>query len=289
MRFTPAELSAGARPLPRRPRRGATTLILLVLGAALACAAWLGWRNGWLRPAAMPDAMPMILPSPSPSTSSAAIVTAGNLIATNAALADATARLTALQQRLAELNQQALAAESHASRAEALLVAFAARRAIERGQPLGVVEPALRVRFGASQPNAVDRIISAAQKPETLADLSSEFATLEPRLVSGPANEGLLDWAARQAGAIFVIRHEGMPSPAPESRLARARAAIATARVDLAIAEVSRMPGKDAATDWLAHARDWIATEHALDQIEGAALALPAVAPAPAPVAVANP
>jgi hypothetical protein len=259
-------------------------LAALVL-AGLGGGAWYGWHTGWLRAALAPVTNdPVATPLASPSATTAAIAAQGNLIATNAALADAAARLTALQQRLAELNQQTMAASGQASRAESLLVAFAARRAVERGQPLGYLETALRVRFGESQSKAVDAVVTAAQKPVTLAGLTEEFATLAPRLVSGPASEGTWDWLGRQVGSMFIIRHDDTPSPAPESRMARARAALNGQRVDLAIAEVERMPGKDGATDWLAHAREWVATQHALDQLESAALATPTVAPiAPQP------
>jgi hypothetical protein len=262
------------------------SLVLILLAGG----AWFGWHSGWLRtvlPTITVDAT--AAPAASPSATTAAIVAQSNLIATNAALTDATVRLTALQQQLAELNQQAVAASGQATRAEALLVAFAARRAIERGQPLGYLEPALRMRFGDSQPAAVDQVIAAALKPVTIGGLTEEFAALEPRLAGGPANEGQWEWLTREIGSMFVIRHDDTPSPAPESRIARARAALAGERVDLAIAEVSRMPGKDAATDWLAHARDWVATQHALDQLESAALSIPTVAPAPVPPPPAKP
>ena len=257
--------------------------------AGLGGGAWYGWHTGWLR-----TALPMITdpatnpPSASasaaPSAASATIVAQGNLIATNAALADATARLTALQQRLAELGQQAAAASGQATRAESLLVALAARRAIDRGQPLGYLETALRIRFGEGQPTAVDQIVAAAQKPVTMGGLTEEFTLITPKLVNGPANEGSWDWLSRQFAGLFVIRHDDMPSPAPESRINRARIALAGQRVDLAMAEIQRMPGKDAATDWIAHAREWQATQHALDQLESAALA-----PAPAPASPATP
>jgi hypothetical protein len=257
-------------------------VLAVVVLAGLGGGAWYGWQTGWLRTVLPPAASASATaPLASPSATTAAIVTQGNLIATNAALADAAARLTALQQRLAELNQQALAASGQATRAESLLVAIAARRAVERGQPLGYLEAALRVRFGDSQTNAVDTVVAAARKPVTIGGLTEEFARAEPRLVSGPSKESTWDWLARQAGSMFIIRHDDTPSPAPESRLARARAALNGQRVDLAIAEVERMPGKDNATDWLAHARQWVNTQNALDQIESAALAAPAMAPAP--------
>ncbi len=260
------------------------TLVLIGLVAG----AWFGWHTGWLH-----KSLPALLSPPAPTTpvaaptaATATIVAQGNLIATNAALADATARLSALQQRLAELNQQAVAASGQATRAEALLVALAARRAVDRGQPLGYLETALRVRFGDSQPTAVDQIVAAAQKPVTIGGLTEQFIMLQPRLTAGPASEGSWDWMSRQIAGMFVIRHDDMPSPAPESRMTRARIALAGQRVDLAIAEVERMPGKDAATDWLAHARDWLATQHALDQLESTALATPTVAPITPPATV---
>jgi len=260
--------------------RGLGVLLAALVLIALGAGAWLGWHNGWLR-----NALPQVdlkapaTPIASPSATTAAIVAQGDLIATNAALADATARLTALQQRLAELNTQALAASDQATRAEALLIAAAARRAVERGQPLGALETSLRIRFGDSQRVSVDQIVAATQKPVTIGGLTEEFTLLEPRLVNGPVSESTWDWLSRQIGAMFIIRHDDTPSPAPESRLARARAALAGQRVDLAIAEVERMPGKDAAADWLAHAKDWQTTQHALDQIESAALSVPTVAP----------
>jgi len=280
-----ADSGVDSRQSVGRSRRGPAALLALLVLIGLGGGAWYGWHSGWLRTAlpiiSTPSAPP---PAATPSAANAAIVAQGNLIqgnmiATNAALADATARLTALQQRLAELNQQALSASGQATRAEALMVAFAARRSVERGQPLGYLETALRTRFGETQPTAVDRIVAAAQRPVTIGGLTEEFTTLEPRLAGGPANERTWDWMSRQLGGLFVIRHDDMPSPAPESRIARARAALAGGRVDQAVAEIERLPGKDAATDWLSHARDWIMTERALDQIESAALSTPTVAP----------
>jgi hypothetical protein len=293
MTFDPVLKSQGPVLDSRRPRRrGSAVLVAAVVLAALGGSAWYSWHSGWLRDNLALVGTPAAgTPGAVPSATTAAIVAQGNLIATNAALADATARLTSLQQRLAELNQQALAASGQASRAEALLVASAARRAIERGQPLGYLEPALRVRFGESQPTAVDQIAAAAQKPVTIGGLTEEFNTIEPRLSDGPPNEGTWDWLSRQFASLFIIRHDDTPSPAPASRIARARAALTAQRVDLAIAEVERLPGKAVAADWLAHARDWVVTQRALDQIESAALSVPppAATPAPPPQAAASP
>lgn len=288
------EITLGPVADSRLQRRSNGRGLGVVLGGLvlvmLACGAWFGWHTGWLRTALHPvETHADAVPSATPSATTAAIVAQGNLIATNAALAEATAKLTALQQRLAELETQTLAASDQATRAEALLIAAAARRAVERGQPLGTLETALRTRFGASQLAAVNQIVAAAQNPVTIGGLTEEFALLEPHLMAGPASESTWDWLSRQVGSMFVIRHDDTPSPAPESRMARARAALAGQRIDLAIAEVERMPGKEAATIWLIHAREWQNTQHALDQIETAALTIPVAAPVVAKPAAAAP
>jgi len=133
-------------------------------------------------------------------------------------------------------------------------------------------------------------VITAAGKPVTQATLTEEFTDLEPVLTGGSPNEGTWTWLKREVAQIFVIRHDDMPSPTPKSRLQRARKALAGGRIDAAILEVERMPGRDGATEWLAHARDYAMTQRALDQIEAAALApaIPVAIPAPAPTAAPN-
>jgi hypothetical protein len=270
---------ATTQPIPVRKRggRGLATGVAVLVIAALGGAAWIGWQHGWVR---VDGLLQSPAPSAEPSVESSAAVAAANLVATDSAIAAATAKVAALEQRLADLNQQAIAASGQASHAEALLIAFAARRAVERGQALGYLENQLRVRFGNTQPNAVDRVVAAGRKPVTLGQLNEEFTALEPRLAGGAQNEGTWDWLSRQVGELFVIRHDDMPSPQPENRIARARLALAGGRVDAAIAEVERLPGKDAAADWLSHARDYAMTQNALDQLETAALAMPVAPPA---------
>ena len=270
-----------------RSGRGRAVRIVFLILAALCGGAWYGWQSGWLKVSIAND---LISPEPSPSAamSQAAAVTSANLAATDAALTAAAAKVSALEQRLAELNQQAANAAGQAGQAEALLVAFAARRAIERGQALGYLEAQLRVRFGNTQPVAVDRVIAAAQKPVTLPMLGESFERLSPELIGGAKGEGTWDWLTRQMGELFVIRHSDMPSPTPESRAIRVREALAGGRIDLAIAEVERMPGKDAATEWLAHARDFAMTEHALDQLETASLSFPVTPQVVKPAAPAS-
>lgn len=276
------------RATPQRSGMRTRTIAALVAGCVLAGAAgmaWLGWRNGFIN-VEVSDGVPQLV-----TGSTTAAVLAPSVPAANTAaqmqLADASTKVALLEQRLAELNQQAIAASGNATRAESLLLAFAARRALERGQALGWIEAQLRARFGAIQGAAVDRLIAAGAAPVTLSQLSEQFELLAPQLAGGSPDEGTWDWLSRQMSGLFVIRHDDSPSPAPEVRLVRTRAFLAGGKVDAAIAEVERMPGQTSATDWLAHARDYMATERALDQIEAAALmsTQPAVAPSVAPVA----
>lgn len=257
---------------------------MVILGGG-AGGAWYAVQQGWLR---LGPGLSAISDAPS-AMASDAVAAAASSAASDAVLASTSAKVTALEQRLAELNQQANLAAGQAGRAEAVLVAFAARRAIERGQPLGILENQLRVRFGASQPGAVDRVIAAAAHPVTLGTLSEEFAALEPTLVGNRPNASTWDWLSSRFTALFVIRHDEGPSSDPEVRRDHARLALAGGRVESAISDVEHMPGKDAATEWLAHARDWVSAQHALDQLETSALVLPVPEPSPPPPAAAAP
>lgn len=264
----------------RTRSRTGPALLALLLVAGLGGAAFYGWQAGWLPFDRHPGASLTIAPdsgdSADPSDSASTAQAATDLV-----LASAAAKVSALEQRLAELNQQAANAAGQAGRAEALLVAFAARRSIERGQPLGYLETQLRVHFGATQPASVEQVILGAQKPVTLGALAEQFAQLEPRLAGGAPDEGGWGWLSRQFAEMFVIRRDDTPSPMPEIRILRARQQIAGGRIDMAIAEVERLPSRAAAAEWLARARDYVNTQHALDQLETAAIAVPVPAPVP--------
>src|SRR5690606_230453 len=77
-------------------------------------------------------------------------------------------RVAALERRMDDIDLQSRSAVGNADRAGGLLVAFAARRALDRGVGLGFLEGLLRQRFGRSQPRAVGMIILASQQPVTL-------------------------------------------------------------------------------------------------------------------------
>lgn len=258
----------------RRSGMRTRTIAALIAGCVLAGAAgmaWLGWRNGFVD-VDMSEGVPQLVTGPTTAAPPAPSVPAAAATAAQVQLADASTKVAVLEQRLAELNQQAIAASGNATRAESLLLAFAARRALERGQPLGWIETPLRARFGATQGAAVDRLIAAGTAPVTIAQLGEQFELLAPQLAGGSPDEGTWRWLSRQVSGLFVIRHDDAPSPVPESRIVRTRAFLAGGKVEAAIAEVERLPGQATATDWLAHARDYMAAQRALDQIEAAAL-----------------
>lgn len=182
-------------------------------------------------------------------------------------------RLAAAEQRLARLDLQAQAAAGNAARAEGLLIAFATRRAVERGAELGYLADQLRLRFGDERPNAVNTIInfSRTDPPIRLDTLLARLDGLGPQLAErdeGPS------WAAfrREIGQLFVIRRETTPSPQPERRLERARYALEQGRYQNAIDEIRNMPGAQKAEAWIADAEKFRDAMAALENIETAAV-----------------
>ena len=183
-------------------------------------------------------------------------------------------RLAAAEQRLARLDLQAQAAAGNAARAEGLLIAFASRRAIERGAELGYLADQLRLRFGDALPNAVRTIISFSRDPLTQDQLLARLEGLGPTLTEGE-REASWEELRRELSELFTFRRESTPSPAPERRLERARQFLESGRTDAAIAEVENMPGAESAESWLADARRYRDAMDALERIETAAVLEP--------------
>jgi len=181
-------------------------------------------------------------------------------------------RVMRLEQRMAELDAQARTAVGNADRAEGLLVAFAARRALDRGVGLGYLEGLLRQRFGASQPQAVGTIITASRQPVTLEALQEGLQQVGPELTGGGSDQSWLAALRAEFNGLVTIRKSGTPSTMPDERLKRATRRLEAGQVDVALAEVLRLPARDKAADWLAQARRYVAARHALDTVETAAL-----------------
>ena len=185
------------------------------------------------------------------------------------------ARLAAMEQRLARLDIQAQSAAGDAARAEALLIAFAARRVIERGEPLGYLADQLRLRFGEERPNAVQTIIDAAQDPVTLDQLLARLEGLAPSLDNAPEGEGVFTRLGRELSELFVVRREDTASPVAERRLERARLFLESGRIEAAVSEIRQLPNAAAAEDWLADADRFAAAQRSLETLETAAVADP--------------
>jgi hypothetical protein len=181
-------------------------------------------------------------------------------------------RVARLEQRLTELDSASRAAVGNADRAEGLLVAFAARRALDRGVALGYIEHLLRQRFGQNQPQAVGLVITAARQPVTLQELQRELEDVGPRLAASGADRSWWEGLKREMGSLITIRREGTQSTIPSERLRRARAHMAGGEVNLALVEILRMPGREQARTWVEKARRYVAARSALDAIETAAL-----------------
>ena len=181
-------------------------------------------------------------------------------------------RISDLEGRMARIDLRAAAAAENATRAEGLLIAFAARRALDRGVALGYIEGELRGRFGATQPRAVAAIIAGAQQPVTIEGLHQGLTAIAPDLVGGGANESWWASTRRTLGSLIVVRKQGTESPAADDRVQRAQLRLEGGQVESALAEIARLPAREKATDWMTKARRYIEAHRALDIIEAAAL-----------------
>jgi hypothetical protein len=251
-------------------------LLLAFVGGAIATW-WLASEYGYLDSDEAAPAAPIIVGGNAPSVTGMA-----------PALPPSTS-VGEIENRLTQINADAAAASGSAARAESLLVAFAARRAIDSGASLGYLADQLRVRFGATQPQAVTTILAASQAPVTIEMLQAELTGLEPALLTGRSDGGVWTTIQREFSELFVLRKEGAPSPAPSQRLARAHALVESGNVAGAIAEVSAMPGAAAAQSWLVRARRYSDARKALDRLERGALAAPVAPVIVPPPAVPQP
>lgn len=255
--------------------RLAWALLLLIAGAALATWGLSRWEAGARFLGVAPRQPVQIVRQPAPAQPAAAI-------AQPLAAGDA-ARIAALESRLAAIESQAQQVAGSAGRADALLVAFAARRAIDRGVALGYLEPLLVQRFGAQHQAAVATIVTASRDPVQLDSLIAEYRALGPSLRGAGPDEGWWQSFQRELGSLVSIHRAGTPSPQPQARYDRALARLEAGEVDAALAETMRLPGAANAGPWIGRTRRYIAAHRALDRIESAALLGNPASPLPAP------
>lgn len=268
------------------PRRGpglATwllmILILLLLGAAAAVWGLSRWQAAaeyfGIVPAAS-SAAPAVAPqaalaAPQPQPAQSAAPAAPQPIAATGVPAVSTADVAVLQDRIARLENTTQQVAGSAGRADGLLVSFAARRAIDRGVPLGYLESLLSQRFGASNRQAVATVITAGRNPVRLDQLQAQFETLGPQLQGG-GEVSLWQATRQQLGSLISIHRSDQVSSKPSATYARAAARLESGQVDQALAEAMRLPGIARAGGWVDQARRYISAHRALDEIESAAL-----------------
>jgi hypothetical protein len=293
---------------PRRTgRRLLLALVLLLLigvGAVFAAQrvpalqarldSLLGLKSPTEAPAAAQAAAPTLLPPAVPQVSPQI---AQPVPVAPLAPSSADSRLAMLEARIAQLDLQAQAASGNATRAEGLLIAFATRRTLDRGAPLGYLEDQLKLRFADAQPNAVQTLIEAAAKPVTLDQLDAELAALKPKLTGSAPGESSWSRVKRELAGLFVVRQQAEASAVPEDKVERAQLLLASGKVTEAIAEVGRMRGAAAALPWISSAKRYDAVQRALDLIETTAMLEPrrlrddagAAVDQPSPIAAPTP
>jgi hypothetical protein len=133
---------AGETGRPRRSWLSALFLPVVAFAAGLAAMGYLlgHWTTGarWLGIAPAPPPAEAVPPPPEAQPQPVAAVPeptpGGERLVIDP---ETTRRVSALEQRLSQIDFQSRAAVGNADRAEALLVAFAARRALDRGIGLG--------------------------------------------------------------------------------------------------------------------------------------------------------
>lgn len=181
------------------------------------------------------------------------------------------------------------AISSDAVRGEGLLLTYAVRRALDDGAPLGYLAEQLRLRFGASQPQAVATVVSAAQAPVTISMLQTELNGLGPVLISG--NREATVWATiqRELSQLFVLRRDGANAIAPSQRLVRAQVFVEAGILPQAMQEVAALPGASSAQSWMVRAKRFGEARKALDRLEQMALIRPVMVPVVAPPPVQAP
>lgn len=250
--------------------RLAWSLLLLLVGAGLTIWGLSRWDAGARFFGVAPPSAPVRLVAPVASPAALAAPTPAPAAATAADVA----RLAALEARLQTVEGATRRAEGSAGRADSLLIAFSARRAMERGLALGYLEPLLADRFGPRHQGAVATLISAGRKPQTLDQLIADYQAIGPILQGPGKGEDWWTGLQRELGSLVSVHRADRANPMPGARYARALDRLRGGKVAEALAETMRMPGasRPEVQPWIGRARQRIAVDAALDQIESEAL-----------------
>lgn len=186
-------------------------------------------------------------------------------------------QLHTLASRFEALEQRSAAAIANSGRAEGMLLALAARRAVDTGQPLGVVEGMLRERFGGTQPQAVAALVAASQQPVTLSQLQASLQALEPQLQQAARSSNWMEELRDGLSQLIIIRRASAPTTSPVEQLRDARQRLLLGDVAGALWQVNRLPedARNKASAWMVAARRYLAARQALDALETVALLAP--------------
>ena len=263
--------------LYRAPRRRGTagTITALLIAFIAGIALTVALVRHWDRIATLVRPQTAAAPLPQTITRPPAILVAQPQPAAAAGEAELAGRIAAIEARVGAIDARADEARGDADRAEGLLVAFAARRALDRGQPLGFLEGMLRVHFGAVEPQAVAMVVGAAQRPVTLVQLQERWATLAPSFASASTGGSWWGGVQHEIGNLFVVHRADASSATPIDRNERIGRLLEQARVSEALGEVARLPASSDGAVWIASARRYVLARNALDRIETAALLRP--------------
>lgn len=273
---------------PRTPRRPSAlrrfftmfAIVAVVVGAGLGALVW----NGNLKisgidvDSSLSSSSRIVRNQSTPALPIAGTAAAGSKPGDSAAAPTVEmveSRLAELEQRLSRLDLQATAASGNAARAEGLLIAFAARRTIDRGAPLGYLEDQLRLRFADAQPNAVATIIDGAAKQITLDRLIVQLQMLAPKLTGLDPGNSFMAKARHEIASLFVIRKDRHHVLRPQDRIERAKLLLAEGKTAEAVAQVELLPGVANAGAWITSARRYDDVHRALDLIETTAMLEP--------------
>lgn len=262
-------------PAPRRRARWPLLLAVATFALGVGGTVWLGTR-GYLEGFGLSPHMPARVAAQAPvAANTAAAVSSDASRAELEKVSNVEARLAMVEDRLSRIDFQANAASGNAARAEGLLVAFAARRMIDRGEPLRFLADQVKLRFANAQPRAVGTIIRFARDPVTADQLAARLEALSPDLTGGSDDASFLDRALNDISNLFTVRREPSEVTGPEAAVERARVMLRAGRIEEAVAQVQRLPGADAADKWIADARRYAEVHDALDLIETAAMLEP--------------
>ncbi len=217
-----------------------------------------------------------VAPAPQPTANNAVAV---NQIRNNSTrqLDDSSMkqRVDSLDDRISRINVQAQQASGNANRTEAMLIAFAARRAIDSGSSLGYIADQLTFRFANTNQKDIDILIEASDNPIRLSALQNQIEQTSESLLSPNQDSNTWDTIKKEMSELFIIRKSGSPPPQPERRLERIKIALSSGDIKTAIAEMEYMPGAENTADWIASAKRYIRVQNALNAIERTAISIP--------------